>query len=75
MRGAIGARADAQLAAIGVHVDVPFVVIDGMSLKTGAGGVCERPGRLGRVVRRLEYDDAFARIVMQRGIRISRTVP
>jgi flavin-dependent dehydrogenase len=68
--GGIGARADQQLAKIGVVVDVPSVPINGASLKLGDGTVCVREGAIGRVVRRLEYDHALARIAQARGVRI-----
>jgi flavin-dependent dehydrogenase len=66
--GGIGARADALLASIGVSVDVPSVPVDGVSLKVGAGTVAAREGNIGRVVRRLEYDHALAKIAEARGV-------
>jgi menaquinone-9 beta-reductase len=68
--GGIGARADHLLAKIGVVVDVPSVPIDGASLKLKDGTVCVREGAIGRVVRRLEYDHALARIAQDRGVRV-----
>jgi flavin-dependent dehydrogenase len=68
--GGIGARADHSLAKIGVAVAVPSVPIHGASLKLGAGTVLVREGSIGRVVRRLEYDHALARITRDRGVRI-----
>jgi flavin-dependent dehydrogenase len=68
--GGIGARADRLFAGIGVAVDVPSVPIDGVSLKLPNGTVAVREGGVGRVVRRLEYDDALARIAALRGVRI-----
>jgi flavin-dependent dehydrogenase len=68
--GGLGARADLLLASIGVRVDVPSVPIEGVSLKLPAGEVCRREGRIGRVVRRLEYDHELARCAARRGIRI-----
>lgn len=68
--GAIGARADALLASIDVRVDVPSAVIDGLSIQTQEGLLCPSPGRIGRVVRRLEYDHELARITRARGIQI-----
>ncbi|MCS6797079.1 MAG: NAD(P)/FAD-dependent oxidoreductase [Myxococcota bacterium] len=59
--GAIGARADRLLATVGVRLDVPAEPIEGMTLRLGTGTVCRRPGGLGRVVRRIEYDTALAR--------------
>jgi len=68
--GGIGARADHLLAKIGVVVDVPSVPINGASLKLREGTVCVREGAIGRVVRRLEYDQALARIAQDRGVRV-----
>jgi flavin-dependent dehydrogenase len=68
--GGLGARADLLLGSIGVHVDVPSVPIDGVSLKLPAGEVCRREGRIGRVVRRLEYDHELSLLAARRGVRI-----
>jgi len=68
--GGIGSRADRLLARIGVWVDVPSVPIDGVSLKLTRGSVCLREGEIGRVVRRIEYDHALAKIASSRGVRV-----
>jgi flavin-dependent dehydrogenase len=68
--GGIGARADQLLASVGVRVDVPSVPIDGVSLKLPDGTVSVREGAVGRVVRRLEYDHALAKVAALRGARI-----
>jgi flavin-dependent dehydrogenase len=68
--GAIGARADELLATIGVRVEVPDVVVDGFSVKSRDADVCERRGRIGRVVRRIEFDHALANVARARGVRI-----
>jgi flavin-dependent dehydrogenase len=68
--GAIAARADDLLATIGVRVEVPDVVVDGFSVKSTDVEVCERRGQIGRVVRRIEFDHALARIARVRGVRI-----
>lgn len=68
--GGIGARADRLLASIGVTVDVPSVIIDGVSLKLQQGTIVAREGGIGRVVRRIEYDHALAKIAALRGIRV-----
>src|SRR5271163_731206 len=54
--GALGARGDALLAGLGVVVDVPSAPVDGMSFQSAGGLVTAAPGRVGRVVRRLEFD-------------------
>ncbi len=68
--GGIGARADRWLEDIGVAVNVPSVAIDGVSLELPNGRVSAREGAIGRVVRRIEYDHALARVASQRGVRV-----
>jgi flavin-dependent dehydrogenase len=68
--GAIGARADAWLSEIGVHVEVPSVEIDGMSIAVTGGTAQSRLGRIGRVVRRMEFDHALVRILQARGVQV-----
>ncbi len=68
--GALGARGDALLASLGVHVDVPCVPIDGMSFCSADGTVTAAPGRIGRVVRRVEFDHALARAAAARGVDV-----
>jgi flavin-dependent dehydrogenase len=73
--GALGARGDRLLRELGVDVDVPGAPVDGMSFQ-GVGGavVTASPGHIGRVVRRLEFDEALARAVRSRGIEIREGV-
>jgi flavin-dependent dehydrogenase len=68
--GAIGARADAWLSEIGVQVDVPSVWVDGMSIAVTGGTARSRLGRIGRIVRRMEFDHALVRILMARGVQV-----
>jgi flavin-dependent dehydrogenase len=68
--GAVGARADELLGTIGARVDVPSVAVDGMSVRTGQGEAHERLGRIGRVVRRIEFDHELARVARSKGIHI-----
>ena len=71
--GAVGARADRLLERIGVRVDVPSVPVRGLSVVTAGGALVSRaPGGhpIGRVVRRVELDHAFAEIARARGVRI-----
>lgn len=68
--GAIGARADAWLSEIGVHVDVPSVRIDGMSIAVAGGTAQSRLGGIGRIVRRMEFDHALVRTLMARGVQV-----
>jgi len=66
--GAIGARADKLLATIGVTVDVPSVVVDGMSVATREGRAGHAVPAIGRVVRRIEFDHRLAQIAVSRGV-------
>lgn len=71
--GAVGARADRLLARIGVRVDVPSVPVRGLSVVTAGGAIATRDhgaAPIGRVVRRVEFDHAFAEVARARGIRI-----
>jgi flavin-dependent dehydrogenase len=68
--GALGARGDALLRGLGVIADVPSVPIDGMSFRSADGAVIASPGRIGRVVRRIEFDHALAREAAARGIEV-----
>ena len=72
--GAIGARAEKELARIGVRVDVPSVWVNGLSVATSTGSLQARDPRIskpiGRVVRRIEFDRAFADEARTRGVSI-----
>jgi flavin-dependent dehydrogenase len=68
--GGIGARADQALLRIGIRVEVPSVAIDGVSIQLADGAVCVRAAPIGRVVRRVEYDHALARLASSHGVRI-----
>jgi flavin-dependent dehydrogenase len=68
--GALGARGDMLLASVGVTVDVPSALVDGMSFVGHAGEASASPGRIGRVVRRIEFDHALARAARVRGIEV-----
>lgn len=67
---AIGGRADKKLAQIGLRVDVPSVWIDGISAAFQRGSILLREGDIGRVVRRIEYDEALMRAARDRGIGV-----
>src|SRR5689334_21755676 len=58
--GAVGARADRLLASIGVTVDVPSAPINGIAFRAMGKTVAVREPGAGRVVRRIEFDDALA---------------
>jgi flavin-dependent dehydrogenase len=70
--GAIGARADRLLASIGVRVDVPSAVVQGLSVVATDRSLRQRlDTSIGRVVRRIEFDHALANEARERGIRIA----
>jgi flavin-dependent dehydrogenase len=73
--GALGERGDALLRELGADVVVPSVPIDGMSFRGAEGEAFASPGRIGRVVRRVEFDHALARVVASHGVRIRDGVP
>jgi flavin-dependent dehydrogenase len=68
--GALGARGEAALAEIGVHVDVPGAAVSRMSVAFATDSFVSKPARVGRVVRRIEFDNRLAQIAKERGIRI-----
>jgi flavin-dependent dehydrogenase len=68
--GALGARGDALLGQIGVAIDVPSAPVDGISFRGGGGEAVASPGRIGRVVRRIEFDHALARAAVSRGVEV-----
>jgi menaquinone-9 beta-reductase len=74
--GAVGARADRALESIGIRVDVPHMPIRGLSVRAqGKTLSVRRDGPIiGRVVRRIEYDQALAMQVLERGITIREGV-
>jgi flavin-dependent dehydrogenase len=68
--GAIGGRGVALLRKLDALPDVPFVPIEGMSFRGLEREISARTGTIGRVVRRIEFDDALARIAEKRGIAV-----
>ena len=68
--GAIGARADRVLGSIGVQVDVPAVLLNGVAFRAMGRTEVVRDSAVGRVVRRVEFDHELARTAMARGIRV-----
>jgi flavin-dependent dehydrogenase len=68
--GALGARGDALLRKLDVTVDVPSASVDGITLLGAGGEASASPGRIGRVVRRIEFDHALARIAASRGAEL-----
>ncbi len=67
--GALGGRADRALAEIGVHVEVPGRAVCGVSVRSPLGTlVARRDAPIGRVVRRRDFDSAFADAAKARGV-------
>jgi flavin-dependent dehydrogenase len=65
--GAIGGRAFRILERLGVEVDCPRVALDAIAMRVGGETVVVREPRCGAVVRRIEFDHAFARAAIARG--------
>jgi flavin-dependent dehydrogenase len=68
--GAIGGRGEKILSSLGALPEVPSVAIDGLSLRALDGERAVEIGRIGSVVRRIEFDSALAGIAVERGVRI-----
>jgi flavin-dependent dehydrogenase len=68
--GALGGRGDAILRELGVAIDVPSAYVDGISFRGASGAAVASPGRIGRVVRRIEFDHALARAAASRGVEV-----
>jgi flavin-dependent dehydrogenase len=74
--GAVGGRADRLLRSIGVVVDVPSAPIGGIAFRAMGSTVSVREPGAGRVVRRIEFDDALAthakrrRIAVRDGVKV-----
>jgi flavin-dependent dehydrogenase len=68
--GGIGARAFRILERIGVEVACPHVPLDAVALRVGEGSVVVREPGCGVVVRRIQFDHAFAEVARARGIDV-----
>jgi flavin-dependent dehydrogenase len=68
--GAVGGRGLKILDELGMRPDVPSVPIDGMSVRTSEMENAARVPGIGAVVRRIEFDDALARIAREKGVEI-----
>src|SRR5581483_899482 len=66
--GGIGARAFRLLDRIGVDVVCPHVRLDAVAIRLADQTLVAREPGLGAVVRRAEFDHAFARAAIGRGI-------
>jgi flavin-dependent dehydrogenase len=68
--GALGMRGEKILAKMNAVPDVPSVPVDGISFAAAGGETVGTVGAIGRVVRRIEFDHALAKIVASRGIEV-----
>jgi flavin-dependent dehydrogenase len=72
--GALGARGDTLLRSIGAEIDVPSAWVDGIAFRGSEQESVASPGRIGRVVRRVEFDHALLGLVKARGIEVREGV-
>jgi len=68
--GGIGARAFRLLEKIGIEIACPHVPLDAVALRVAGETIVVREPGLGAVVRRVEFDHAFARQAIDRGIDV-----
>lgn len=73
--GGIGARAFRKLDAIGVTIQCPMVNLNAIALRVGDDEIVLREPDLGVVVRRVEFDHAFANVARERGIDVRDNTP
>jgi flavin-dependent dehydrogenase len=72
--GALGSRGDVLLRGLGVDADVPGVPIEGVSFRGAEAEVHAAPGRIGRVIRRIDLDAALANAARSRGVEVREGV-
>jgi flavin-dependent dehydrogenase len=72
--GAIGRRGELALQRIGVEIKTPAALVEGILVRLPQGQIEARRGTIGRVVRRIEYDHALARVAEARGVKIEQGV-
>ena len=68
--GGIGARAFRILEKIGVVVDCPCVPLEAVAMRIAGETVVVNVPGCGAVVRRIEFDHAFANLAIARGIEV-----
>jgi flavin-dependent dehydrogenase len=73
--GGIGARAFRLLDKLGIEVACPHVPIDAVAVRVADDTVVVRQPGCGAVVRRIEFDHAFARHAIERGIAVRDGCP
>jgi hypothetical protein len=72
--GALGDRADRLLSTIGVAIDVPSTPVRALAFRAMGEVRIVREPRAGRVIRRVEFDQALARVAERRGIEVREGV-
>jgi flavin-dependent dehydrogenase len=73
--GGVGARAFRILEKLEAHVDCPCVPMNAVAMRIAGETVVVDEPRCGAVVRRVEFDHAFAKIAIERGIEIREGAP
>lgn len=68
--GGVGGRAFRILERIGVEVECPRVNLDAVAMRVGGETVVVREPGCGAVVRRIEFDHAFAKAAVARGVDV-----
>ncbi|HWO18033.1 MAG TPA: NAD(P)/FAD-dependent oxidoreductase [Kofleriaceae bacterium] len=68
--GAVGGRAFRLLERLGVEVDCPRVRLDAIAMRVGGQTVVVPEPGCGAVVRRIEFDHAFAQVAQARGVDV-----
>jgi len=68
--GGVGGRAFRILERLGVEVPCPKVPLEAVAMRVGGETVVVREPGCGAVVRRVEFDHAFARAAMARGVEV-----
>ncbi|HMJ13358.1 MAG TPA: FAD-dependent monooxygenase, partial [Polyangiaceae bacterium] len=68
--GAVGERAYRLLSSIGVQLCTPSVPVSSIAFRAMGETLEVRGDAIGRVVRRIEFDDELATVARSRGIRV-----
>lgn len=72
--GGVGKRADHLLGRIGVTVSVPSVAVNAIAFRAMGRTTVVREDGIGRVVRRVEFDQELIRLARGRGIAVREGV-
>jgi flavin-dependent dehydrogenase len=73
--GGIGGRAFRILEKLDAHVDCPCVPMNAVAMRIAGETVVVDEPKCGAVVRRVEFDHAFAKVAMERGIEVREATP